>query len=105
MLEKVRLPAQRIAHTGPRRARCGPFPPKAPFGANDGASGSYSWLPWASSRRVQTGRPAWTGSEVLADHSKNNRRTRIRTQGQLGGISSKRIQTGEPNINSAARAI
>src|SRR5271169_4036292 len=38
------------------------------------------------------------GSEVRADQSENNRRLRVRSQGQLAGVSSKRVQTGEPSL-------
>jgi hypothetical protein len=44
---------------------------------------------------AQTGQ----ASSLAPDHSENNTRPWVRSHGQLGGKSSKRIQTGEPNFN------
>ena len=48
------------------------------------------WAPLPSSRRVQTGCPAWTRSALCADHSGNDTRPQVRSHGQLAGKSSKR---------------
>ena len=53
--------------------------------------------PLASSRRVQTGCPAWMRSRNLPHGAETKRSKVVRVEAALAGKSSKRVQTGEPN--------
>lgn len=64
----------------------------ADFGHSAGELGSMG----SCSRRVQSGRLAWTGVGGRTDHFQNDTHPSVRSEGQLGRISSKRVQAGEP---------